>query len=69
MPEKVRELSARLDAWRKDVGAKMPTPNDKYDATKPSGRAAARPGGKPAAKKAGRQSPGESAVLGRRAGV
>jgi arylsulfatase A-like enzyme len=26
-PERVREMRAALDAWRKDVGAKMPTPN------------------------------------------
>jgi arylsulfatase A-like enzyme len=29
MPEKVRELAAKLDAWRHDVGAVMPTPNDR----------------------------------------
>ncbi len=27
MPEKVRELAAKLDAWRRDVGAVMPSPN------------------------------------------
>jgi arylsulfatase A-like enzyme len=26
-PERVKQLHARLDAWRKDVGAVMPTPN------------------------------------------
>ena len=29
MPEKAAELHAKLIAWRKDVGAKMPTPNRK----------------------------------------
>jgi arylsulfatase A-like enzyme len=29
-PDKVKELAAKLDAWRKDVGAVMPTPNPKY---------------------------------------
>jgi arylsulfatase A-like enzyme len=29
MPEKVRELAAKLDAWRHDVGAVMPTPNNR----------------------------------------
>jgi arylsulfatase A-like enzyme len=29
MPDKVRELSAKLDAWRHDVGAVMPTPNNR----------------------------------------
>jgi arylsulfatase A-like enzyme len=30
LPEKARELRARLHAWRKAVGAQMPTPNPKY---------------------------------------
>jgi len=29
-PEKVKELKAKLDVWRKDVGAKMPQPNPKW---------------------------------------
>ncbi len=29
-PDVVKELAAKLDAWRKDVGAKMPTPNPDY---------------------------------------
>ncbi len=29
-PEVVRRLAAKLDAWRKEVGAKMPTPNPDY---------------------------------------
>jgi arylsulfatase A-like enzyme len=29
LPEKVRELAAKLDAWRRAVGAVMPTPNDR----------------------------------------
>jgi arylsulfatase A-like enzyme len=35
MPEKVKELRARLRAWRAAVGAQMPTPNPKYDPGKP----------------------------------
>jgi arylsulfatase A-like enzyme len=35
MPDKVEELRARLHAWRKEVGAQMPTPNPKYDPSKP----------------------------------
>ena len=31
-------LAAKLEAWRKDVGALMPTPNPDYDASQPSGR-------------------------------
>jgi arylsulfatase A-like enzyme len=27
LPDKVRELAAKLDAWRRDVGAVMPSPN------------------------------------------
>lgn len=35
MPAKADELRARLHAWRKEVGAQMPSPNPKYDPTKP----------------------------------
>jgi arylsulfatase A len=35
MPEKVDELRKRLHAWREEVGAQMPTPNPKYDPSKP----------------------------------
>ena len=35
MPEKVDELRKRLHAWRKEVGAQMPTRNEKYDPSKP----------------------------------
>jgi arylsulfatase A len=35
MPGKVNELRARLHAWRKEVGAQMPTRNPNYDPTKP----------------------------------
>jgi len=42
-PEKTKELSTLLDAWRKETGAKMPAPNQKFDATKRNGRAADRP--------------------------
>jgi arylsulfatase A len=40
-PDKVRDLAARLDAWRAEVKAVMPAPNPKgagkADATKPIG--------------------------------
>jgi arylsulfatase A len=35
MPEKARHLQQRLAAWRKEVGAQMPTPNPAYDPTRP----------------------------------
>jgi arylsulfatase A-like enzyme len=35
MPAKVEELRNRLHAWRKEVGAQMPTPNPAYDPSKP----------------------------------
>jgi arylsulfatase A len=35
MPAKVEELRARLHAWRKDVGAQMPSRNPNYDSSKP----------------------------------
>lgn len=41
-PERVKAMLADLRSWQKDVGAKLPTPNTKYDATQPSGRAANR---------------------------
>jgi arylsulfatase A len=34
-PKRVRDLRARLHAWREEVGAQMPTPNPKYDPSKP----------------------------------
>jgi arylsulfatase A len=34
-PKLAGELRDRLHAWRKEVGAQMPTPNPKYDPTKP----------------------------------
>jgi arylsulfatase A-like enzyme len=34
-PEQVKELVAKLEAWRKKVGAKMPTANDKAGKVKP----------------------------------
>ncbi|GAA5147736.1 sulfatase [Prosthecobacter algae] len=37
-PDQVTALAAKLEAWRKDVGALMPTPNPGYDASQPSGR-------------------------------
>ena len=30
-PDKVKELHAKLIAWRKEVGGLMPTPNPKFD--------------------------------------
>ena len=39
-PEKVAALAAKLDAWRKDVGARMPVSNPAFDRTKPNGRTA-----------------------------
>jgi hypothetical protein len=47
-PDKVAALAAKLEAWRKDVGALMPIPNPTYDPAKPSGRL---PGGGQAKKK------------------
>ena len=34
-PKKVAELRDRLHAWRQEIGAQMPTPNPKYDPTRP----------------------------------
>jgi arylsulfatase A len=34
-PNKVKELRDRLHAWRKEVGAQMPTPNPDYDPSRP----------------------------------
>ncbi len=36
-------MQNELHAWQKQVGARMPVPNEKYDATKPSGRGGGRP--------------------------
>ena len=38
MPEKARELRAKLAAWRRNVGAQLPTPNPDYDAAKDGAR-------------------------------
>jgi arylsulfatase A-like enzyme len=35
MPDKVNELRSRLHAWRKSVGAQMPTPNPNHDPMRP----------------------------------
>jgi arylsulfatase A-like enzyme len=43
-PKRAAQLRAELHSWQKQVGAKFPSPNPDYDATKPSGRAANRPG-------------------------
>jgi arylsulfatase A-like enzyme len=50
-PERVARLREELQVWRKDVGAKLPTPNPAYDPAKPDGRGAKRPGKAPAAGK------------------
>jgi len=34
-PQRVAELRARLHAWRREVGAQMPTPNPNYNPAKP----------------------------------
>jgi len=34
-PEKTKDLRNRLHAWRAQVGAQMPTPNPRYDPSKP----------------------------------
>lgn len=49
-PERVKAMLAELQAWQKDVGVLMPTPNPAYDPAKPDGRAANAP-----AKKAGKK--------------
>jgi len=46
-PEKVRELHAKLKAWRESVGARMPEPNPGYEPSGRDGRSAG-----PAPKKA-----------------
>lgn len=48
MPDKARELRARLQAWREQVGAQMATPNPTYDPAAPQH---VPPQGKKAAKK------------------
>ena len=42
-PKRVAKLRAELQAWQREVGAIFPTPNPKFDSSKPNGRAAARP--------------------------
>lgn len=41
-PACTKALKLELDAWLANVGAKLPTPNGKYDSSKPDGRSAAR---------------------------
>lgn len=51
-PERVKAMLAELQAWQKEVGALMPTPNAGYDAARPNGRGGADKAGKrPANKK------------------
>jgi arylsulfatase A-like enzyme len=40
--ERVTAMKLELKAWQQQVGAKFPLPNPRYDASKPSGRAAVR---------------------------
>lgn len=42
-PARVTALKAELAAWQRDVGAKFPSPNTRYDPAKSSGRASPRP--------------------------
>lgn len=42
-PDLVRKLEEDLTIWLRDVGARYPTPNPRYDPKLPSGRAARRP--------------------------
>lgn len=42
MPEKTKELHDRLQAWRKEIGAKMPTPNTQRSKPKPQPKKARR---------------------------
>lgn len=35
LPDVTRKLHERLHAWRREIGAQMPTPNPRYDATRP----------------------------------
>ncbi|MBI4663093.1 MAG: sulfatase-like hydrolase/transferase [Verrucomicrobia bacterium] len=42
MPEQANELRARLHAWRKEVGAQMPSHNPAYDPSKPEHASAAK---------------------------
>ncbi len=46
--DKVAALAAKLETWRKDVGARMPIANPTFDPTMPNGRL---PGGNPGANK------------------
>ncbi|MFM1768197.1 MAG: Arylsulfatase [Verrucomicrobiota bacterium] len=41
-PQRVARLRAELAAWQKQVGAKFPAPNPRFDPAKPNGRAATR---------------------------
>ena len=49
-PQRVAQLRDELHAWQKQVGARFPTPNANYDATRPDGRGANRPANNPRAK-------------------
>jgi arylsulfatase A-like enzyme len=40
---RVETMRNELHVWQKQVGARMPAPNEKYDAAKPNGRGGGRP--------------------------
>ena len=42
-PARAQTLQLALQAWQKEVGAKLPVPNVKFDPSKPNGRFAPRP--------------------------
>lgn len=50
-PERVKELHAKLSAWRKEVGALMPTPNPEFDPAKEPQSKGGGKGGKGGSKK------------------
>ncbi len=49
-PARADRLRAELHAWQKDVGARFPTPNSRYDPAGPNGRFSARPRAAPGAR-------------------
>ncbi|MHA3774102.1 sulfatase [Verrucomicrobiota bacterium sgz303538] len=44
MPDKVEQLAAKLDSWRKETNAVMSAKNEHFDPARPNGRAAKRRG-------------------------
>ncbi|MBX3732026.1 MAG: sulfatase [Verrucomicrobiae bacterium] len=43
MPARAQRLHQELNAWQRDVGARFPTANPRYDPTQPDGRESKRP--------------------------